>query len=213
MLNLAAIFLLYTKRNPATSHNLFNTFLSAITTDVFLVQPTAIPMAHSSDHEDTQVVDSPPPDTVPFDDETQPVDDCYDLYGETQVVEEDDGVVRRVEEWVETQAVDDLEETPVLDDDDNDDDVFEKKVANWAVGGVGETLVLVGDGVRELVLANIVDDEHSSGRTIMPIKFQVAHKSSCKRLPMYGEPRISIIAACKVVLCSRRGLGCFRRLC
>ncbi|KAJ6807977.1 hypothetical protein M6B38_171940 [Iris pallida] len=97
MLNLTAIFLIYTKRNPATSHNLFNTFLSAITTDVFLVQPTAIPMAYSPDHDDTQVVDSPPPDTVLFDDETQLVDDYYDLYGETQVMEEDDGVVRSAE--------------------------------------------------------------------------------------------------------------------
>ncbi|KAJ6848609.1 uncharacterized protein M6B38_275330 [Iris pallida] len=116
-------------------------------------------MAHSPDHEDTQLVDSPPPDTVPFDDETQPVDDCYDLYGETQVVEEDDEVVRGVEEWIETQAVDDLEETQVLVDDDDDDDVFEKRVANLADGGVGETQVLVGDGVQEPVLANIVDEE------------------------------------------------------
>lgn len=78
-------------------------------------------------------------------------------------MEEDDEVVRGVEEWIQTQAVDDLEETQVLvdgnDDDDDDDDVFEKKVANLADGGVGETQVLVGDEVQEAGLANIGDEE------------------------------------------------------
>ncbi|KAJ6817820.1 transcription factor ABORTED MICROSPORES [Iris pallida] len=60
----------------------------------------------------------------------------YDLYGETQVVEEDDEVIRGFEEWVETQAVDDLEEVRVLADDGVDRvqvAMFEKKGCTWSV--------------------------------------------------------------------------------
>ncbi|KAJ6826092.1 prohibitin 4 [Iris pallida] len=60
----------------------------------------------------------------------------YDLCGETQIVEEDDEVIRGVEEWVETQAVDDHEEARVLADDGVDMvqvAMFEKKGCTWSV--------------------------------------------------------------------------------